>query len=143
VGGATGTDSDTWGAVSDSGLYTAPVTPPWTGKINVKATLKSDTTKTANAVVTVVFSNATLNGHYALRYRGVDRATDQPGTRGVLHDTRSMLRSLSFLPTKKGLDFSALPSNRTRVLPSRPAHCPETRYSPPRDIMWKTAMLSL
>lgn len=76
VTGATGTDAGTWGKVSDAGLYTAPVTPPWTGKVNVKATLKSDTTKTANAVVTVVFSNATLNGHYVLRYRGVDKATD-------------------------------------------------------------------
>ena len=42
VGGATGTDPSTWGTVDASGLYTAPVTPPWTGKVNITATSKSD-----------------------------------------------------------------------------------------------------
>ena len=57
--GASGTDPSTWGTISTSGLYTAPVTPPWTGKVNIKATSQSDSTKSATAVVTVVFSNAT------------------------------------------------------------------------------------
>ncbi len=74
VDGAAGTDPSTWGTISASGLYTAPLSPPWTGKVNIKATSQSDTTKSANAVATVVFSNATLNGHYAFRYRAVDNA---------------------------------------------------------------------
>lgn len=73
VGGVAGTDPATWGAVSAGGLYTAPVSPPWTGKVNVKVTSKSDPNQSANAVVTVVFSNATMNGHYAFRYRYVGK----------------------------------------------------------------------
>jgi len=80
--GATGTDPSTWGTISSAGLYTAPLSPPWTGQVNIKATAKSDTTLSANAVVTVVFSNASLNGHYAFRFRGVDNAV---GTAEPVH----------------------------------------------------------
>ena len=79
VDGASGTDPSTWGTMSFSGLYTAPLSPPWTGKVNIKATSKSDNTKSANAVATIVFSNASLNGHYAFRYRGVDNAVGPSG----------------------------------------------------------------
>ncbi len=72
VGGVQGTDPATWGTITADGVYTAPLSPPWTGKINIKAVLKTDPRHYGNAVATVVFSNATLQGHYAMRYRGLD-----------------------------------------------------------------------
>jgi hypothetical protein len=73
VGGVAGTDPLTWGSISADGLYTAPLSPPWTGKVNIRATVKSDPRHSANAVATIVFSNASLQGHYAMRYRGLDQ----------------------------------------------------------------------
>lgn len=73
VGGVAGTDPVTWGSISADGLYTAPLSPPWTGKVNIKATVKADPRHSANAVATIVFSNASLQGHYAMRYRGLDQ----------------------------------------------------------------------
>lgn len=65
-------DPDLIGSISTDGVYTAPLAPPWTGEVVVTATLKSDTTQTATAAVTVTFATATLQGDYALRYRGFD-----------------------------------------------------------------------
>ncbi len=70
--GATGTDPATWGTIDGNGLYTAPLTPPWMGKVTIKASSKTDSTNSATSIVTVVFSNASLNGRYALRYRVYD-----------------------------------------------------------------------
>ena len=75
VGGTQGTDPASWGTISPSGVYTAPLSPPWTGKVNIKATLQIDPRHSANSVATVVFSNASLQGHYAMRYRGNGDAT--------------------------------------------------------------------
>jgi len=70
VAGVQGTDPATWGTISADGIYSAPLSPPWTGRVNVKATLQVDPRHSANSVATVVFSNASLQGHYAFRYRG-------------------------------------------------------------------------
>jgi Bacterial Ig-like domain (group 2) len=60
------------GAISDIGLYTAPLSPPMGGAVTIVATLKSDTTVTATASAKIVFSNASLQGHYAFRYRSAE-----------------------------------------------------------------------
>lgn len=98
VGGATGTDPATWGTVSSDGVYTAPLSPPWTGNVNVKATLKVDPRHSANAVATVVFSNASLQGHYVVRYRGLDVASALFGVGSVQADGQGAISSgsLSF-----------------------------------------------
>jgi len=75
VEGAAGTDASTWGSISTSGLYTAPLGPPWTGNVNIKATSKADTTLSGYATATIVFSKATLSGHYVFRYRGADKSS--------------------------------------------------------------------
>lgn len=65
-------DADVIGSISTDGVYTAPLAPPWTGEVVVTATLKSDTSQTATAAVTVTFATASLQGDYAIRYRGFD-----------------------------------------------------------------------
>lgn len=70
--GAGGSDSSTWGSISSSGLYTAPVIPPWTGSVTIKATSQADSSKTATATVAVTFSNKSLQGAYAFRYRAAE-----------------------------------------------------------------------
>jgi len=66
------TDPDVIGSISTGGAYTAPLTPPWTGEVVVTATLKSDASQSATAAVTVTFATASLQGDYAIRYRGFD-----------------------------------------------------------------------
>jgi hypothetical protein len=64
-------DVGTTGTISSSGLYTAPVIPPWTGTVTIKATSQADSSKTATATVDVTFSNKSLQGT-------TPSATDQP-----------------------------------------------------------------
>jgi hypothetical protein len=57
------------GTIDNSGNYTAPLTPPPGGTTTITA---HTATGSANAVVTVVFSNASLAGPYAFSYTGQD-----------------------------------------------------------------------
>lgn len=66
------TDPAVIGSISSGGLYTAPLSPPWTGEVTITATSQSDSSQTTAATVTVTFSTASLQGDYILRYRGFD-----------------------------------------------------------------------
>ena len=72
VMGVSGTDPGTWGTISSGGLYTAPLFPPWQGKVSIVATSTSNPTLSTAVTATIVFSKASLQGRYALRYRGFD-----------------------------------------------------------------------
>ena len=72
LSGAPG-NSQPLGTIDDSGLYTAPLAPPLSGRLKVTAVSQDDPTQQAAAFVTITFSNASLNGHYAFRISG---ATD-------------------------------------------------------------------
>jgi hypothetical protein len=69
VNGVTGGNS-TVGTISDTGLYTAPGTIPPTGTVTVKAVSQADTSQSATATVTIIFTNANLSGRYAFSYIG-------------------------------------------------------------------------
>lgn len=58
-----------YGFIDNSGNYTAPLTPPPGGSTTITAKTAAGA---GNAVVTVVFSNASLNGPYAFSYTGKD-----------------------------------------------------------------------
>lgn len=60
------------GSIASDGLYTAPLAPPLGAEVTIVATAKSDTSLKATAVATITFSNASLQGHYAFRYRATD-----------------------------------------------------------------------
>jgi hypothetical protein len=60
------------GSISSAGIYTAPLSPPMGGVVTVVATLKSDSTAAGTSSATIVFSNASLQGHYAFRYRSAE-----------------------------------------------------------------------
>ncbi len=64
------------GTISTNGLYTAPLSPPETGKVTVTAVSQADSTKSSSATVTIIFSNATMNGQYAFFLSGVDTSGD-------------------------------------------------------------------
>jgi hypothetical protein len=66
------TDPAVIGSISAAGLYTAPLAPPWTGEVVITATLKSDSSQSATAAVTVTFATASFQGDYVIRYRGFD-----------------------------------------------------------------------
>ena len=68
VHGAANGDS-VYGFIDNSGHYTAPLTPPPGGTATITAKTAAGA---GNAVVTVVFSNASLNGPYAFSYSGKD-----------------------------------------------------------------------
>ncbi len=68
VQGAANGDS-LYGFIDNSGNYTAPLTPPPGGTTTITAKTAAGA---GNAVVTVVFSNASLNGPYAFSYSGKD-----------------------------------------------------------------------
>ena len=68
VHGAASGDS-VYGFIDNSGNYTAPLTPPPGGTATITAKTAAGA---GNAVVTVVFSNASLNGPYAFSYSGKD-----------------------------------------------------------------------
>jgi hypothetical protein len=71
VEGVTGGNA-TAGTISTGGLYTAPLEIPAGGTVTVTAVSQADTTKSASANVTIVFSNAMLSGRYAFSYTGWD-----------------------------------------------------------------------
>lgn len=58
-----------YGFIDNSGNYTAPLTPPPGGTTTITAKTSAGA---GNSVVTVVFSNASLNGPYAFSYTGKD-----------------------------------------------------------------------
>jgi hypothetical protein len=73
VEGVTGGNS-TVGTISTSGLYTAPLSPPSTGQVTVSAISQADSSRTASAAVTVLFSDASLSGLYSYTLSGDDYA---------------------------------------------------------------------
>lgn len=68
VHGTAGGDT-LYGFIDSSGNYTAPLTPPPGGTTTITAKTAAGA---GNAVVTVVFSNASLRGPYAFSYMGKD-----------------------------------------------------------------------
>jgi hypothetical protein len=66
VGGVTG-GSVTMGTISSTGVYTAPLSPSAVGQVTVTAISGADSTKSASATVTPVFSNASVNGSYVFK----------------------------------------------------------------------------
>lgn len=62
----------TVGTVSATGLYTAPFFIPANATVSVTAVSQADTSKSASATITIVFSNAMLIGQYAISYIGWD-----------------------------------------------------------------------
>ncbi len=58
------------GTIDASGLYAAPLAPPLGGSLQVIAVSKDDPSQQATAIVTVRFSNASLNGRYAFSFSG-------------------------------------------------------------------------
>ena len=66
VEGVTG-GSATTGTISSTGVYTAPLSPPSVGQVSVTAISGADSTKSASARVTPVFSNASVTGSYVFK----------------------------------------------------------------------------
>lgn len=73
LSGAPGNDR-ALGTIDSSGLYTAPSAPPLSGSVTVTAVSKAEPDQKAIAIVTISFSNASLEGHYALRLWGATGA---------------------------------------------------------------------
>lgn len=69
VNGVTG-GSTALGLITQQGVYTAPRVPPPGGTVTLKATLTAQPTVFATAVVTVTFSDATIQGNYAFSMSG-------------------------------------------------------------------------
>lgn len=65
------TPASTYGAISATGLYTAPLTPPPGGVVTVTATDPA-ATQPATSTVTVGYSDHSLNGPFAFSYTGND-----------------------------------------------------------------------
>jgi hypothetical protein len=61
---------DACGTISTTGVYTAPASVPPGGNVSVTAAAKDNSVPAAGAVVTVQFSNGTLNGKYAFTFFG-------------------------------------------------------------------------
>ncbi len=73
VNGVSGGNA-TVGTISSSGLFTAPALPPAGGSATVTAVSQADSSKSGSATVTIVFSNASVNGRYAFSFSGSDAA---------------------------------------------------------------------
>ncbi|MGZ4839410.1 MAG: hypothetical protein ACXVZR_12750 [Terriglobales bacterium] len=58
------------GSISASGVYTAPLSPPTGGTVNIIAQAKDNSVPSADAVVTIQIANGTLTGQYAFIMRG-------------------------------------------------------------------------
>ncbi len=58
------------GTITTAGVYTAPPSPPPGGNVSVTATAQDNSVPPAGAVITVQFSNGTLNGKYAFTFSG-------------------------------------------------------------------------
>ncbi|MGH9488689.1 MAG: Ig-like domain-containing protein [Terriglobales bacterium] len=65
------------GTMSSSGLYTAPAAAPSPNTVNITATSQADSSLTASATITVLaagYSNASLQGQYAISFSGHDNS---------------------------------------------------------------------
>ncbi len=58
------------GTITTAGVYTAPPSPPPGANVTVTAAAQDNSVPPAGAVVTVQFSNGTLNGQYAFTFSG-------------------------------------------------------------------------
>ncbi|MBZ5509763.1 MAG: hypothetical protein LAN70_01195 [Acidobacteriia bacterium] len=58
------------GTITTAGVYTAPPSPPPGANVTVTATAQDNSVPPAGAVITVQFSNGTLNGKYAFTFSG-------------------------------------------------------------------------
>lgn len=65
------TPASTFGSISATGLYTAPLTPPPGGTVTISASDPA-ANEPATATVTVGYSDHSLNGPYAFSYTGND-----------------------------------------------------------------------
>ncbi len=74
------------GSVDAAGLYTAPAAPPPGGQVVVTATSDNKDIHAGGATVTVQFSNASLNGHYAFAMSGQNASTPVGSAGSVTFD---------------------------------------------------------
>ena len=58
------------GTITTAGVYTAPPSPPPGGNVSLSAAAKDNSVPPAGTVITVQFSNGTLNGKYAFTFSG-------------------------------------------------------------------------
>jgi len=58
------------GSIDANGVYTAPASPPPGGNVSLTAAAKDNSVPAAGAVITVQYSNGTLNGQYAFTFSG-------------------------------------------------------------------------
>ncbi|HET6655499.1 MAG TPA: hypothetical protein VFH57_04570 [Gammaproteobacteria bacterium] len=65
-----GGGNSTLGTISSTGLYTAPALPPAGGTVTIKAVSEADASLTGSATVTLIWSNASLDGAYVFAWRG-------------------------------------------------------------------------
>ncbi len=63
--------ASTYGSISPTGLYTAPLTPPPGGMVTITATDPA-ATQPATSTVTISYSDHSLNGPFAFSYTGND-----------------------------------------------------------------------
>ena len=69
----TGCSGTACGAISSSGLYTAPATVPNPATVTITAASQADPSQAGSATVTLISSNnAKLTGQYAFLFKGVD-----------------------------------------------------------------------
>jgi hypothetical protein len=105
VNGVDGGNS-TVGTITSEGVYTAPLSPPLTGAVTVSALSKFDPTKSGTSTVTVVFSDATLNGQYSFLLTGDDSISTflgvgsftADGQGGVSNGIEDLNSSTGYLP---------------------------------------------
>jgi hypothetical protein len=62
--------ADACGTITTAGVYTAPASPPPGGNVSLTAAAKDNSVPAAGAVITVQYSNGTLNGQYAFTFSG-------------------------------------------------------------------------
>jgi hypothetical protein len=62
--------NSTVGTISSSGSFTAPNLPPAGGSVTITAVSQADSTKAGSIVVTIQFSNASIQGGYAFNVGG-------------------------------------------------------------------------
>ena len=67
------TDSSVIGSIDQTGLYSAPVSPPPGGTLTLTATDSAANPSTVTATISVVYSDLSLNGPYAFSYTGSDQ----------------------------------------------------------------------
>jgi hypothetical protein len=70
----------TSGTITAGGIYIAPLTPPSGGSVTITAVSGANS---GTATATVVFSDNSLNGHYAFSYSGSDASSSSIGGTGA------------------------------------------------------------